>query len=149
MPSEKELPPGTVRDFVAFLFWLYRQAHRPALREISEAISRRDLPGTASPETVRRMLRGTTVPAHWETVEAVYLILCDLGGQGPSNKVRWEDDDEARTIRRHVEDRWHAALDNPDYFYETVPARGLAEDPWTADPSDGFGGDSLPDEPPF
>ena len=24
-----------------------------------------------------------------------------------------------------------------------------AEDPWTADPSDGFGGDAAPDEPPF
>ena len=24
-----------------------------------------------------------------------------------------------------------------------------AEDPWTADPSDGFGGDGAPDEPPF
>jgi single-strand DNA-binding protein len=24
-----------------------------------------------------------------------------------------------------------------------------AEDPWTADPSDGFGGNGAPDEPPF
>jgi single-strand DNA-binding protein len=27
--------------------------------------------------------------------------------------------------------------------------RPAAEDPWTADSSNGFGGDSVPDEPPF
>lgn len=147
-PSEKDLQPGTVRDFVDTLFWLYQQAHRPALREISEAIRRSDLPGTASPETIRRMLYGTTVPARWETVEAVYLTLCDLGGWGPDVDIYWEDTDERAAIRRRVEDRWHAALDDPDHFYQPVPARVPVEDPWTADPSDGFGGDA-PDEPPF
>ena len=62
MPSEADLPPGAVRDFVHLLFYFYRQAHRPKLREISDLIKKSDLPGTASTETIRRMLPGTTFP---------------------------------------------------------------------------------------
>ena len=80
MPSEADLPPGPVRDFVEILHWLYRKAHRPTLRYISEAIERSDSQAAASPETIRRMLRGTTVPAQWKLVESVYLTLCDLAG---------------------------------------------------------------------
>ena len=137
MPSEADLPPGTVRDFVWLLFYFYRQAHRPTLREISDRIQRSDLPGTASTETIRKMLHGTTVPANWGTVEAVLEVLCDLSGKGPDSRLRYGDDDG--TPRKHLERLWHRALDEPDGHYpHTEP------DPWA---SDGPGGYS--DEPPF
>lgn len=116
MPSEAELPPGTVRDFVDLLFFFYRQAHRPTLREISDAIRKRDdIPGTASTETIRRMLHGTTVPAHWETVDSVLIVLCDLAGWGPDATFIYDGADGTR--RSHLERVWHRALDEPDRRY--------------------------------
>lgn len=115
MPSEADLPPGTVRDFVELLFVFYRNAHRPTLRAISDAIRDGEFRGTASPETIRRMLRGTSIPAQWETVEAVLLVLCELGGWDPDGRMYHEG--EPRTPRRHLERAWHRALDEPDKFY--------------------------------
>lgn len=137
MPSETDLPPGTVRDFVELLFFFYRTAHRPTLREISDRIKRSELPGTASTETIRRMLRGTTVPAHWETVEAVLVVLSDLAGRSSETRLDWED--IRATRREHLERTWHQALDKPDLYY-TQPD----QDPWASDVPD-----SYSDEPPF
>ena len=120
-PSEAELPPGAVRDFAELLFFLYRRAHRPALREISAAIERSDHKGTASTETIRRMLLGTTVPVRWAIVEAVYLTLCDLAGLDPHSQRHWGED--WGTIRSFVENAWHEALDDPDQRYRR-PASG-------------------------
>jgi hypothetical protein len=117
MPSETELPRGTVRDFVDLLFFFYRDAHRPTLREISDRIKKSDLPGTASTETIRRMLRGTTVPTHWETVEAVLEVLSELAGTYPNRELNWEGSIASR--REHLERVWHEALDNPDLHYYT------------------------------
>ena len=99
MPSEDDLPRGTVRDFVELLFWFYRAARRPTLREISDRIQKMDLPGTASDETIRRMMHGKTVPAHWETVDAVLEALCDLAGAGPRTESFIGGGDGSR--------RWH------------------------------------------
>jgi hypothetical protein len=45
----------------------YREAGRPTLREIGDVIAGRDdLAGTASKETIRRMLQGISVPAQWK-----------------------------------------------------------------------------------
>jgi hypothetical protein len=101
----------------------------------------------ASAETIRRILRGTTVPAHWETVEAVYLTLCDLAELDPDDDVYLDALDERAKIRRHVEETWHEALDNPNHRYRQ-PARVAAEDPWAAD-AGSFGVDRASDEPPF
>jgi hypothetical protein len=133
LPSERELPPGPVRDFAELLFWLYRRAHRPALRDISERIRRNDdLHGTASPETIRRMLLGTTVPVKWAIVEAVYLTLCDLAEMDPfSKKVRLGED--VGSVRSFVEDAWHNVLDNPDQSFRQPASRDGAE----FDPSGG------------
>jgi hypothetical protein len=120
MPSEADLPPGTVRDFVDLLFLFYRQAHRPTLREISDRIKKSDLPGTASTETIRRMLHGTTVPAHWETVFAVLFVLSDLAGSDLDSELYWDGDRATR--QEHLERLWHRALDDPDVLYrEPVP----------------------------
>lgn len=140
MPSEAELPPGTVRDFVEVLHVLYRDARRPALRKISTAIERADgIRGTASTETIRRMLHGSTVPAQWETVEAVLLAFCVLASIDPRDTL--DLDGEQQSIGNHVLYRWHRALDEPDRRY----GRPAIEDPWTT----GFGGSGAPNEPPF
>ncbi len=106
MPSEADLPPGTVRDLVELLFYFYRAARRPTLRKISDTIRDGDFDGTASPETIRRMLHGTTVPA-WPTVEAVFEILCYLAKMGADGPLKWENYEASR--RWHLERRWHLA----------------------------------------
>jgi hypothetical protein len=135
MPSKAELPNKFARDFVEQLFSLYRDAHRPPLRTISRAISdSSDLPGTASTETIRRILRGLTVPAHWDTVYAVFAGLCQLANVSPDETAG--DDYGGSTRRESLEFAWHQALDNP------VAPRGYgqtADDPWAAEAS----------EPPF
>jgi hypothetical protein len=115
MPSEVELPPGCVRDFVELLFYFYRAARRPTLREISDHIRRAELRGTASTETIRKMLRGTTIPAHWETVEAVLVVLADMAGFSIDGEWEWEG--VTGTPRKHLERVWHRALDEPDVVY--------------------------------
>jgi hypothetical protein len=131
-PSEMDLPPGPVRDFAELLFWLYRKAHRPALRDVSEAIRRNDdLQGTASPETIRRMLLGATVPVRWAIVEAVYLTFCDLAGLEPDYEVSWDEDPSS--ISGLVEDLWHKALDDPHQSFRQPARRDGAE----FDPSGG------------
>jgi len=133
MPSEAELPEGTVRDFAGVLFWLYQKAHRPALRDISEQIRKNDsLRGTASTETIRRMLRGTTVPANWATVDAVFVTLCDMAGLEPAKRLIYKDVE--RPIYRQVEDAWHQALDYPDWHYEPSEPPPPAKDPWDDEP---------------
>lgn len=117
MPSEQVLLPGSVRNFARELFDRYKDAHRPPLRHISQMIERHDnLPGTASPETIRRMLNGTTVPANWSTVYAVLVVLCELAGVTPDQKIHFADDPEHHqsTLKRELEYRWHRALDFPD-----------------------------------
>jgi hypothetical protein len=127
MPTESELPKGAIRDFVEELFRLYRAAHRPTLREISDGIRRRnDLRGTASTETIRRMLRGS-VPAHWATVEAVLVVLCDLAGEDPDAPYEGSMERGGSTRREDLEYAWHRALDEP------LSVRGgfsMADDPW-------------------
>lgn len=155
MPSEAELPEGAVRLFVEEVFGLYREAHRPTLRHVSEAIRKNDsLSGTASPETIRRMLLGLTVPSHWSTVDAVVITLCELAGIDPDQgSTRYYHDDESdeyyphqSSRRKDVEQAWHCVLDLPDERDEPVPSmtRGGEADPWADD-----GSGDYSDEPPF
>jgi hypothetical protein len=136
MPPETELPKGALRDFVEELFRLYRAARRPTLREISNAIRMRDdLRGSASTETIRRMLRGS-VPAHWVTVEAVLVGLCDLAGEDPDAPYEGSMERGDSTRRQDLEYAWHRALDEPPR------ARGgfrIADDPWAETGREGFG----------
>jgi hypothetical protein len=145
IPSEADLPRGTVRDFVEVLFNLYREAHRPTLRQISQEIERSDLHAAASPETIRRMLRGASVPRQWPIVKAVLVALCNIAKTDPDESFGGYRDDSTR--REELEGKWHKALDNPDLRYRQ-PARtgGAADDPWA---TSGSGGDSFSDEPPF
>lgn len=128
MPSESELPRGARRNFTEDLFSLYKEARRPGLREISAAVPD-DSPGTASTETIRRILRGKTVPVHWQTVDAVFTALCLLAGVDPDEDIG--DNFETATRREVVERAWHQALDDPGHAARPI------NDPWGAD------------EPPF
>lgn len=144
MPTRQELPRGATRDFVEELFDCYREAHRPTLREISRQIENSDSAATASPETIRRMLRGTTVPS-WPIVQAVFYALCEMGNVDPY-LCRDNGYSDGRSRRQMIEIRWNKALDQP----EPQPAvrSGFAQpDPWASSAPDAGGGFS--DEPPF
>ena len=142
MPTEQELPMGAVREFVEALFALYREAWRPTLREISNEIERSDSAATASPATIRRMLRGTTVPS-WQIVNAVVLALCRIANVEPDAADGYDE----LSRRELVQMRWNQALDHPEP--ERVSRSGFGAraelDPWaSAEPVATFS-----DEPPF
>lgn len=126
MPPTHVLPKGPRRDFVEELFEQYRAAKRPTLREISERIRGDDeLAGTASRETIRRMLLGEVVPAQWQTVNAVFLTLCMLAGRDPESPRYPEDRyGDEWSCAQAMEKAWHAAIDDlpPDSY------RPLADD---------------------
>jgi hypothetical protein len=154
MPTESDIPDGAVRDFAQMIFYLYKRAHRPSLREVSNAIARNpELAGTASPETIRRILRGTAVPQRWETVQAVMQTLCDLANIDTATLV-WFGEDRLR-IASHIDRLWHRALDYPwapsvlEPLQEapdpTASAASTVADPWASENS----GDGFSDEPPF
>jgi hypothetical protein len=115
MPPESELADSPLRDFVELLFVFYRAARRPTLRQISKAIENADCAGTASTETVRRMLRGTTVPPNWETVNAVLEGLCALANWAPDGE--WSYLGRQGSPRSHLLRRWHRAIDESDTVY--------------------------------
>lgn len=119
LPSEQELPPGSIRDFVLRLFTSYQQAHRPTLRQISAASApSQNTPRAVSPETIRRMLNGTTVPANWATVAAVHQALWDLAGKNPDPEVY-------RADRIALERAWHQAIDHPDDISNLAASESL------------------------
>jgi hypothetical protein len=66
------LPRRPRRNLVVLLFFLYKEACRPSLEVIADQIQREDRDGTASRETIRRLLLGKVVPANWNTVETVF-----------------------------------------------------------------------------
>lgn len=136
MPTTDQLPPGPRRAFVEELFQLYRAARRPQLRKISQLISdNHSLAGTASKETIRRMLHGETVPANWETVEAVLEALCELADKDPDSEAPWWEDSfgAGPTFREVLTGAWNAALEAPSPSEAPAPP-----------PRNGFS-----DEPPF
>ena len=140
-PTLQELPRGARRDFVEGLFSLYQEAERPTLRDVSKEIERSDSAATASPETIRRMLRGTTVPS-WRIVNAVVLALCRMANVDPDAAGHDEP-----TRRELIKVRWNDALDNPEP--ERVASSGYSArvdaDHWSGGSITG----SYPDEPPF
>ncbi|WDT52560.1 hypothetical protein [Streptomyces sp. G7(2002)] len=146
MPSTMELPTGPRRQFVEELFSHYRDAGRPTLRVIAEEIDENPEfdAFTASRETIRKMLRGKTVPLSWAVVDAVLTVLCARAGVDPDAE-RWADgfNGEPTSHRQSLRNLWNEAIDAPP----TPPARSSAwggqNDPWAAS--------SRPyaDEPPF
>jgi hypothetical protein len=73
------------------------------------------------------MLHGATVPAHWETVEAVAVVLCEMA-RIDLDDPEWEWEGTDGPPLKQVERLWHRALDEPDVVYRR------ARDPWDDDP---------------
>jgi hypothetical protein len=128
---------------VAELFIHFNNANRPPLRIITEMIQQRPgLSGTASKETIRAMLLGIRVPSRWETVEAVFTVLCAAGGTHP-DADRWDTGghyDEVPSYRQALKKAWIEALDAP-LTPQPPPSSNetsAPNDPW-----------DLLDEPPF
>lgn len=138
MPSESVLRRGAHRDFVEELFGYYRDAGRPTLRAVAEWIADNEqLAGTASPETVRRVLVGKVQPT-WPTAEAILHALCALARRSVDER-RWPDngynDDNPERLDDHLRGLWNAMIDEAP---RTEPLR----DPWATTPA------SI-EEPPF
>jgi hypothetical protein len=122
MPSKAVVPDGPHRRFLEELFAYYREAGRPTLRAIAQWImdhgEDRELRGTASTETIRRIMNGGLVPRSWPVIEAVLEALCDIAGRS-SDEERWQDDDDRWgrdqptpwTFKDELKRRWNAALD--------------------------------------
>ena len=157
MPSKDVLPEGPRRAFVEELFTHYREAGRPTLRQIESWIrDNEDLPGTASTETIRRVLTGVVVPRTWATVDAILQAFCALAERSP-DEDRWPEDNWSEvTLRGELKKRWNAVLDDYEGDVPTLPPkpspppaptpRGNFEDPWAAvTPARG----NFDEEPPF
>lgn len=147
MPSEWELPEGPRRQLVEELFSYYRSAGRPTLRSIAEDIA--DNPEfdafTASRETIRKLLRGKTVPPNWAVVNAVFWVLCKRAAIGP-DLPRWTAGfgESSITRRENLRNLWNEALDAP-------PPAPVASSGWGSGATHGWGSgatDSF-DKPPF
>ncbi|MFC8835949.1 hypothetical protein ACFT8V_22570 [Streptomyces griseoincarnatus] len=138
MPTEAELPSGPRRRFVEALFSYYRDAGRPPLRTIADEIAGKPQYDafTVSRETIRKMLRGTTVPLSWAVVSAVLTVLCERAFVDPDEEYHVGGFGDGMTSRRQeLRDLWNDALDAP-------PPSPL--------PPSGWGGQApYGDEPPF
>lgn len=122
----------------------------------------RDLSGTASTETIHRVMTGAVVPRNWLTVEVILEALCGIAGRS-ADEERWDDGgycysrEPGPTFKESLSHRWNAALDqSAEEELPRLPPRpappqaaqsGRAEDdPWVTGTT-GFGG--SPEDPPF
>lgn len=147
MPSTDVVRDGTKRrGFVEETFRLYRAAGSPALREVEDWIrANDDLKGTASTETIRRILRGH-VPPRWHTVEAIALAFFAMSDLEPGQE-RWIDNmNEPISNMEALRQAWAEAIEeDPDAPDPRVRRQtGNFDDPWATARSSNFD-----DEPPF
>jgi hypothetical protein len=134
MPSTDVVPERTKRrEFVEEMFRLYRAAGSPPLREIEEWIRGNDeLKGSASTETIRRILRGH-VPPRWHTVEAIALAFYTMSDMEPGERYP---------------DSMGDPFTNLDATRRTW-AEAIEEDPNAPDPRTRRATNNFDDEPPF
>jgi len=151
MPRPDVVPERTKRrEFVEEMFRLYRAAGSPPLREIEEWIrAHDDLKGTASTETIRRILRGH-VPPRWHTVEAIALAFYAASDMDPGEERYPDNMGDPFTNMDATRRAWAEAIEeDPDA--PGPHARRQAtnfDDPWaTAKPATSTS--SFDDEPPF
>src|SRR3954451_13348434 len=89
----------------------YRAAGSPALREIEEWIrANDDLKGTASTETIRRILRGH-VPPRWSTVEAIALAFFAMSDLEPGEERFSENMGDQFTNMDATRQAWADAIE--------------------------------------
>ena len=95
------------------------------------------LRGTASRETIRRMLNGasvlTSVP-HWDNVELVYRALCDFAGRDPEATYEWNHGYDSETVRflDELREAWSRARKAPAIEPQKPQTGGwgVPADPW-------------------
>jgi hypothetical protein len=86
-------------DLLIDMLWrFFIAADEPPMRKIARVIN--ELPedqrkGSANHETVRRTLRALTLP-QWETVEVIFLALCQIANVDPDDIEPDEDDYRGR-----------------------------------------------------
>jgi hypothetical protein len=108
--------PESRRPLVDSLWRFYVAANRPPTRRIAqaiEALSEDQRNGTANHETIRRTLRGESVGS-WQTVEVIFLALCELSDVDPHD-IEYDDDDRwnppAISHIEGIRQAWHQAVD--------------------------------------
>jgi hypothetical protein len=146
------------------LWRFYIAANAPSTRGIAQAIASQDddsRAGTANHETVRRTLRASNLPA-WQTVEVIFLALCQIANIDPDDEDDTDDydrQDPAYTHRDELHRRYRLARfgtgQGPprtrdekmrqEAEQKRAGRRVALDDPWGSAPaSSGFS-----DEPPF
>ncbi len=58
------------------------------------------------------MLLGETVPAQWETVNSVFLVLCEKAGRDPSHVPYAGQFDDETSYADSLEQGWNEAVDD-------------------------------------
>lgn len=132
MPSEQELPPGPLREFVDELHVHFRNAGRPSPAQIATRSAWfEDGEGVkVSRETVRRLLKGETTSS-WVTVRAVHQTLCELADQDHTQlRFPSEYSSDTRTLREYIRDLWNDAV-------EGEPANPTTSEPTPVPPQSG------------
>lgn len=140
-----DLPPGPHRELVELLWIFYRAARRPSLEVMArKAMVMVAIPGPrivrVSRETIRRVLMAEVVPAKWETLEAILLVLCAMSGRDPDADPYDDEPDGGTGARQYLEQFWNKALDEP------LRPASAGNDPWAVGPPSGGG---FTDDPPF
>lgn len=170
MPPRLSPPTDVPEDstyLVNMLWRFYIAAGDPPMRKIARAIE--ELPedqrkGTANHETIRRTLLAKTLP-QWETVEVIFLALCQMANVDPDDVEPDDDGDRwGPPTQPHREElRWRyrkARYGEVTPLPRTRDAKARQEaaeraerarqsDPWGKAPARGsFGASSADDEPP-
>lgn len=150
MPHPDVVPEHTKRrEFVGEMFRLYRAAGSPPLREIEEWIRAHDeLKGTASTETIRRILSRGHVPPRWHTVEAIALAFYAASDMEPGEERYPDNINESFTNMDATRLAWAEAIEeDPDVPRPHAQQQASFDDPWlTARPTTAS---TFDDEPPF
>lgn len=167
MPRRLTKPADVPRSreaLVDVLWRFYIAANRPSMRQIADAIQAMDedkRAGTANHETIRRTLRGEAVGA-WQTVEVIFLALCELADVDPNDADDVEDNWDTPVL--HIESlqrAWNHAVDEAPMPDRPKTRKERADEaaareytatqrggPWGSAPASGAGG-GFQDEPPF
>ncbi len=126
LPSEGDLPPGALRDFVLALHQIYDEAGQPAARVVSRTIVKM-LPSSVlesvSHETVSAALRGKGAPPSWKKVRSIVTALLSL----------WENGADPQRELPRMKALWIAArAGTPELPAEDpIPARDIVVVPTT------------------
>ncbi|MBF6358301.1 hypothetical protein IU449_27770 [Nocardia higoensis] len=173
--------PENHDQFIDMLWRFFIAADEPPMRKIAQVIN--ELPedqqkGSANHETVRRTLLALTLP-QWETVEVIFLALCQIADVDPDDVEPDEDNyrgrdwepprshrDELHRRHRLARSGWlppmprtrtEKARQEAKEAAEAAAAFGRSrkstvdDDPWGTAPATGsFGaGRGVDEEPPF